>query len=62
MLTKVAFGLATILASASVSLAATHVQPRYHSQTIYNPAPTLTYPESCDIHVLFPSCSEGGGL
>jgi hypothetical protein len=63
MLTKVAFGLAIVLASASVSLAATHFQPRYHSQTIYNPAPTVTYPvESCDIHVLFPSCSEGGGL
>jgi hypothetical protein len=58
MLTKVAFGLAIVLASASVSLAATHVH-RNHGQTTVS---TVTYPvENCDIRVTFPSCSGGGG-
>jgi len=62
MLTKVAVGLAAVLTSASVSLAATHIQSRNDSQTIYNPAPSVAYPvDSCDIRVPFPSCS-GGGL
>jgi hypothetical protein len=60
MLTKVAFGVAIILSTASVSLAATHVQPSNGGQTIYNPAPTVTYPvENCSTRVTFPSCSEG---
>jgi hypothetical protein len=60
MLTKVAFGLAIVLASASVSMAASPVQPRNDGRTIYIPAPTVTYPvDSCDVRVAFPSCSGG---
>jgi hypothetical protein len=61
MLTKVAFGLAFVLASASVLMAATHVKPRTDGRKIYRPAPTVAYPAECDHRVHFPACSGGGG-
>jgi hypothetical protein len=61
MLTKVAFGLAVVLASTSVSIAATHVRPRTDGRKISSPAP-VTYPvESCEVRVPFPACSGGSG-
>jgi hypothetical protein len=56
MLKKFAFGTAIVLVTASASLAATQVQPRTGSQTIYNPSPIV---ERCSIRVAFPQCSEG---
>jgi hypothetical protein len=69
MLTKVAFGLAFVLASASVLMAATNVQPRAKgrkaspSSGIHRPAPTVMHPAECDPRVLFPPCpgAAGGG-
>jgi hypothetical protein len=61
MLAKVAFGLAVVLASASVSIAATHVKPRTNGRKIHIPAP-VTYPvENCNVRVPFPSCSGASG-
>lgn len=62
MLTKIAYGTAVVLVTASASLAASEIHPRSGSHTIYNPIPIVTQPRSgCDFRMAFPSCSEGHG-